>query len=230
MHEFFMGLNQLELINRAPGFFKYQPHNVAAHSWKVTQVAQFLADVEAQNGATINWQSVYEKALNHDYTERFIGDIKTPVKYATANLRAMLADVEDTMTENFIKTEIPTEFQLAYTRRLGEGKDNTVEGQILSIADKVDLLYEAYGELVKFNPEPVFVNIFQSSLQALSEFKTMASVKYIATDILPDIFAADFINKQQLYDLAKQLLPDFAAVTQVNWKRETHGIFRITRD
>nr|MWN20706.1 hypothetical protein [Leuconostoc lactis] len=66
--EYFMGLNQLELINRAPGFFKYQPHNVAAHSWKVAQIAQFLADVEEQNGATINWQSVYEKALNHDYT------------------------------------------------------------------------------------------------------------------------------------------------------------------
>lgn len=229
MHEYFMGLNQLELINRAPGFFKYQPHNVAAHSWKVAQIAQFLADVEEQNGATINWQSVYEKALNHDYTERFIGDIKTPVKYATADLRAMLADVEETMTENFIKTEIPKEFQAAYTRRLGEGKDDTIEGKILSIADKVDLLYEAYGELVKFNPEPVFVNIFESSLQSLAEFKTMASVKYIATDILPDIFAEDFISKQQLYDLAKQLLPDFAAVTPADWKWGNNGIFRITR-
>ncbi len=33
-----------------------------------------------------------KKALNHDYTERFIGDIKTPVKYATTpELRSMLA-------------------------------------------------------------------------------------------------------------------------------------------
>ncbi|MCT3055545.1 HD domain-containing protein [Leuconostoc citreum] len=214
MHEFFMGMNQLELINRAPGFFKYQPHNVAAHSWKVAQIAQFLADVEEQNGKTINWQSVYEKALNHDYTERFIGDIKTPVKYATATLRSMLADVEDTMTENFIKTEIPTQFQAAYTRRLGEGKDETIEGEILSVADKVDLMYEAYGELEKFNPEPVFVNIFQSSLEALAEFQHMASVKYIATDILPDIFSEDFIHKDLLFDLAKSLLPDFATAQQ----------------
>ena len=211
MHEFFMGMTQLELINRAPGFFKYQPHNVAAHSWKVAQVAQFLADVEEQNGATINWQLVYEKALNHDYTERFIGDIKTPVKYAKSTLRSMLADVEDSMTENFIKTEIPRQFQSVYMRRLGEGKDDSIEGRILSISDKVDLMYEAYGELEKFNPEPVFVNIFQSSLEALAEFQDMASVKYIATDILPDIFEEDFISKNQLYDLAKSLLPDFAA-------------------
>ena len=39
----------------------------------------------------------------------------------------------------------------------------------------------------------------------------MASVKYIATDILPDIFEENFISKEQLYDLAKSLLPDFAA-------------------
>ncbi|CCJ66049.1 HD domain-containing protein [Leuconostoc falkenbergense] len=211
MHEYFMGMTQLELINRAPGFFKYQPHNVAAHSWKVTQIAQFLADVEEQNGAKINWQSVYEKALNHDYTERFIGDIKTPVKYATSTLRSMLADVEDSMTENFIKTEIPAQFQAAYTRRLGEGKDDSIEGQILSIADKIDLMYEAYGELEKFNPEPVYVSIFQSSLEALSEYQSMASVKYLATEILPDIFHETFIHKALLYDLAKSLLPDFAA-------------------
>lgn len=177
----------------------------------MTQIAQFLADVEEQNGAKINWQSVYEKALNHDYTERFIGDIKTPVKYATSTLRSMLADVEDSMTENFIKTEIPAQFQAAYTRRLGEGKDDSIEGQILSIADKIDLMYEAYGELEKFNPEPVYVSIFQSSLEALSEYQSMASVKYLATEILPDIFHETFIHKALLYDLAKSLLPDFAA-------------------
>jgi len=121
----------------------------------------------------------------------------------------MLADVEDSMTENFIKTEIPQQFQTAYTRRLGEGKDDTIEGKILSIADKVDLMYEAYGELEKFNPEPVYVNIFQSGLEALAAFKDMASVKYIATDILPDIFAEEFTSKELLYDLAKSLLPDF---------------------
>ncbi len=193
---------------------------MAAHSWKVAQIAQFLADVEEQNGAVINWQSVYEKALNHDYTERFIGDIKTPVKYATATLRSMLADVEDSMTENFIKTEIPQQFQTAYTRRLGEGKDDTIEGKILSIADKVDLMYEAYGELEKFNPEPVYVNIFQSGLEALAAFKDMASVKYIATDILPDIFAEEFTSKALLYDLAKSLLPDFTG------KKEIYNCFR----
>ncbi|WP_448704550.1 YfbR-like 5'-deoxynucleotidase, partial [Acetobacter senegalensis] len=82
-----------------------------------------------------------------------MGDIKTPVKYATPDLRTMLANVEDSMKDNFIKNEIPAEFQGAYTRRLSEGKDDTLEGQILAVADKIDLLYESFGEIQKGNPE-----------------------------------------------------------------------------
>src|SRR5699024_11747480 len=107
----------------------------------------FLGDIEEAHGKDVDWRMLYEKALNHDITERFIGDIRTPVKYASSTLRHMLADVEDTLSDNFINTEIPEELQDVYTRRLHEGKDDTLEGRILSVADKVDLLYEAFGEL-----------------------------------------------------------------------------------
>lgn len=80
MHQYFQSLSNLETIQRAPGFFKYQNHSVAAHSFKVAEVAQFLGDVEENAGQIVDWRALYEKALNHDYNERFIGDIKTPVK------------------------------------------------------------------------------------------------------------------------------------------------------
>ena len=92
---------------------------------------------------------LYEKSLNHDYTERFIGDIKTPVKYASKELRGMLQTVEEKMTDEFINQEIPAEFQEVYRRRLFEGKDETVEGELLAISDKVDLLYESFDEIIK---------------------------------------------------------------------------------
>ncbi len=80
---------------RAPGFLSLPSNSVAAHSFRVTMIAQTLADIEEQAGNQVNWQILYEKALNHDYTERFIGDIKTPVKYANKELRAMLSTVEE---------------------------------------------------------------------------------------------------------------------------------------
>lgn len=67
-----MGLNNLETIVRAPGSFKFTPHTVAAHSYRVSSIAQVLGDIEEHHGVKINWKSLYEKALNHDYTERFI--------------------------------------------------------------------------------------------------------------------------------------------------------------
>ncbi len=35
LNEFILGLNKLEKITRAPGFFKFIEHTVAAHSYRV---------------------------------------------------------------------------------------------------------------------------------------------------------------------------------------------------
>lgn len=208
MHQFIQGLSNLETLRRAPGFFKYQEHSVAAHSFKVAEIAQMLGDVEELAGNKVNWQMLYEKSLNHDYTERFIGDIKTPVKYATPTLRQMLADVEATMTENFIKNEIPRDFQDRYRRRLSEGKDETLEGQILSVADKIDLLYEGFGEIEKGNPEQVFLDIYSGSLSTILQFKNRPSVRYFLDEVLPDMLDEKFASRDQLAKLTKETMAE----------------------
>lgn len=206
LHAFLQGLNNLETIDRAPGYFKFQKHTVAAHSFRVAEIAQMLGDIEEVNGATIDWKLLYEKALNHDYTERFIGDIKTPVKYATHELRKMLSEVENSLTTNFIENEIPAEFQERYQRRLSEGKDETLEGKILSVADKLDLIYESYGEIQKGNPNHVFMDMFQESLATIKSFDELASVNYFITRILPDLFKEDFGNRDKLQKIAWDIL------------------------
>lgn len=208
MHQFIQGLSNLETLRRAPGFFRYQEHSVAAHSFKVAEIAQMLGDVEELAGNKVNWQMLYEKSLNHDYTERFIGDIKTPVKYATPTLRHMLADVEATMTENFIKNEIPRDFQDRYRRRLSEGKDETLEGQILSVADKIDLLYEGFGEIEKGNPEQVFLDIYSESLSTILQFRNRPSVRYFLEEVLPDMLDEKFASRDQLAKLTKETMAE----------------------
>ncbi|KRM78545.1 hypothetical protein FC84_GL000803 [Lapidilactobacillus dextrinicus DSM 20335] len=206
MHEYIEGLSNLETLNRAPGFFKYQEHTVAAHSFKVAEIAQLLGDIEEESGQTVNWQRLYEKALNHDYTERFIGDIKTPVKYATHELRRQLAEVESRMTQNFIENEIPEFLQERYMRRLSEGKDETLEGQILSVADKVDLLYESFGEIQKGNPQSVYLDIFRESLSTIIQFKSLKSVQYFLNEVLPDLLNEQFADRARLVAISDELL------------------------
>lgn len=197
LNDFILGLNNLETITRAPGFFKFTEHTVAAHSYRVTSIAQVLGDIEEHHGVEIDWKSLYEKALNHDYTERFIGDIKTPVKYANKELRGMLQTVEEKMTDEFISQEIPEEFQDIYRRRLFEGKDDTVEGEILSIADKVDLLYESFEEIVKNNPEMVYKEMFLEAVQTIQEYKHRPSVTYFFEEIFPELLDKSFYGKEE---------------------------------
>ncbi|MBO1911839.1 HD domain-containing protein, partial [Microvirga sp. 3-52] len=129
VHQYFKSLSDLEQIIRCPGKFKFQEHSVASHSFKVTKIAQFLGTVEEQSGQKVDWRVLYEKALNHDYAELFTGDIKTPVKYASKELKQLFSEVEEQMTRKFVEKELPAEFQAIYLERFKEGKDKTLEGR-----------------------------------------------------------------------------------------------------
>src|SRR5699024_5277163 len=94
-------LSDLEKLIRLPGKFKYFEHNVAAHSFKVTKIAQYLGTVEEYHGNKVDWKSLYEKALNHDFAEIFTGDIKTPVKYASGELKKLKNIKQKTLKHEF---------------------------------------------------------------------------------------------------------------------------------
>ncbi len=206
VHQYFKSLSDLENLYRCPGKFKFQDHSVASHSFKVTKIAQFLGTVEEQKGTEINWKSLYEKALNHDYPELFTGDIKTPVKYASNELKKLFSEVEQQMAAKFIEEEFPEEFRATYYKRFKDGKDETIEGQILSVADKIDLLYEAFGEIQKANPEPLFLEIYQEALTTILQFQQLACVQYYLKEILPDMLEEKQMAHHQLNALTKRMI------------------------
>jgi putative hydrolases of HD superfamily len=211
IHHYFKSLSDVEKLIRCPGKFKYQDHNVASHSFKVTKIAQFLGTVEEHKGNAVNWKALYEKALNHDYAELFTGDIKTPVKYASEELRRLFSEVEEEMITKFIDQEFPDEYQDIYRERFKEGKDSTLEGKILSVADKIDLLYESFGEIQKGNPEPLFLEIYEEALATILKFHEMDSVQYFLNDILPEMLSEKNIPHEQLSDMTKKIVEGFNA-------------------
>lgn len=188
IHTYFQSLNDLERIIRCPGKFKFEEHSVAAHSWKVVQYAKTLADIEERNGVAINWKKLYEITSSHDYGEIFIGDIKTPVKHYSLELRGMLQQVEEGMIEHFIDEHIPAELQDIFRRQLREGKDQSVEGLILEVADKLDQVYEAFTELKRGNTEKEFVTMYREALRKISKIK-LHCVEYFLAHILPDLIS-----------------------------------------
>lgn len=206
VHQYFKSLSDLEKIYRCPGKFKFQEHSVAAHSFKVAKIAQFFGHVEEKAGNKVDWRALYQKALNHDYPELFTGDIKTPVKYSSKELHKLFKQVEEEMTKNFINGVFPEEYREIYFDLFKEGKDDTLEGKILSVSDKVDLLYESFGEIQKGNPEPLFLEIYEESLRTILRFSGLASVQYFLTSILTDLLAERFIERSQLRGITNEII------------------------
>ena len=206
VHQYFKSLNDLEMLTRLPGKFKFQQHNVAAHSFKVTKIAQYLGTVEEHQGQHVDWKTLYEKTLNHDYPEIFTGDIKTPVKYSSIELNNLFSKVEETMTVNFIEKEFPEEYKEIYRNRFKEGKDSSLEGQILSVADKIDLLYESYGEIQKGNPEPLFFEIYEEALGTIKRFDHLISVQDFLENILVEMTEEHTIPESELKNITTEIL------------------------
>lgn len=206
IHKFFTSLNDLERIIRAPGRFKFEEHNVAAHSWKVSQYALFFATIEERDGQTIDWKSLYEKTINHDFAEVFIGDIKTPVKHSSPELKEMIAKVEEGMMEKFILREIPEEFQEVFFDRMKEGKDATIEGRLLEMADKLDQFYESFAELKRGNADKEFVAMYRIALKKLLAIPLKASVTYFREVMLDDVISEETVI--DIKEITRQVLED----------------------
>lgn len=205
IHTYFKSFSKLERINRCPGEFLFEPHNVASHSFKVAQYCQFLGEVEAKNGVKIDWKSLYEKALNHDYPEVLIGDIKTPVKYASPELREMIAKVEEGMVKAFIDEEIPEDFKTIYHEKLAEGKDGSTEGLILAVADKLDQLYESFEEIKRGNTDSVFITIYSNALKQIKEIP-LHCVDYFINNVLPEIMEDELNSTVDIRQITEEIL------------------------
>ncbi|WP_172200592.1 MULTISPECIES: YfbR-like 5'-deoxynucleotidase [Saccharibacillus] len=205
IHRYFRSLDGLERIIRCPGKFKFEQHSVAAHSWKVVQYAKTLADIEEQHGAVIDWKKLYEITSSHDYGEIFIGDIKTPVKHSSPELRQLIQQVEEGMIAHFIEENIPEEFKPTFRRQLREGKDDSIEGLILEVADKMDQVYEAFAELQKGNTEKEFVVMYRNALVKIKRIK-LACVDYFLDHILPEMVNEETLSPVDIKRITEEAL------------------------
>lgn len=98
----------------------------------------------------------------------------------------MLLHVEEAMVEHFINENIPEEFKDIFRRQLREGKDDSVEGLILEVADKMDQVYEAFAELQRGNTEKEFIVMYRYALIKIKNID-LHCVRYFLDNILPDM-------------------------------------------
>lgn len=169
------------------------------------QYAKTLADIEEKHGAVIDWKKLYEITSSHDYGEIFIGDIKTPVKHSSLQLRSLIQQVEEGMVHNFIEEHIPEEFKAIFFQQLREGKDKSVEGLILEVADKMDQVYEAFAEMQRGNTEKEFVVMYRNALIKIKNID-LKCVEYFLAEILPDMVNEETLSPVDIRRITEEAL------------------------
>lgn len=146
--------------------------SVAAHSFTVMQTAQLLGKIEEEEfGTQIDWKQLYEKALNHDFLEAYTGDIKGPVKNHDPEVKKRIEELEKIFANRSLYSKLSAEYADVYKKIFENGKDNTVEGQILAASDIIDLIVECLSEIMAGNPSREFLDAYVDGIKKLKKME-----------------------------------------------------------
>ena len=176
---------KLNNIGRWANEFLHQRPSVAEHSFFVSQLAQLLGVIEEQHGTVIDWKKLYRKAINHDIPEALVGDVISTTKNINKDVKQALDLVEKTLVEDELLNNVDEPFKKIYREIIFDGKDDTIEGIILTCADNLDALMECIQEIKLSNTEP-FLDKYKQIFAKIENIGLYSS-KYFIKNILPSL-------------------------------------------
>lgn len=182
-------LRNLESIKRYQTRRMIFPRSVAEHTNGVFYSGYVLGQWEERKfGNKINWEKLSMKLMFHDVPEAITGDILSPTKNYTENMKKAVEEAEKKIFEDKLLPIIPKSWRADLEDYMLNGKDDTIEGQILRAADLIDGIFEARLELKYTNHEfdSEFRAIIESYLTKLTTID-LDSVRYFLKYPLSDL-------------------------------------------
>ena len=161
-YSFFATLSRLKLIRRWSLMRNTQPENDAEHSLQVAMIAHALAVLGRDRyGRNVDPEHVLSLAVYHDATEVMTGDLPTPVKYHSPELRGAYRRLEDLSAERLLLL-LPAEMRPSFSPYLKQ--DSGPDRDLVRAADKISAYVKCLEEIQAGNHEFDFAaeNIRQS--------------------------------------------------------------------
>ena len=143
-HHFFAYVSRLRYIRRWGLMRSVMPENDAEHSLQVAMIAHAIAIIGRENyGRAVNPEHVLALGVYHDVSEVITGDMPTPVKYQTEELRKSYKDVERMANERLLSM-LPDELRPAYAPYLSAPVE--YDRQIVKAADNISAYLKCLEE------------------------------------------------------------------------------------
>ena len=177
---FFAYLSRLRLIHRWSLMRNTVPENDAEHSLQVAMIAHAIAIIARDRyGKDVDPEHVLSLAVYHDATEVMTGDLPTPVKYHSDELRGAYHRLEELSADRLLAL-LPEDLQPAFTPYMKQASG--YERTLVKAADRISACIKCMEEQRAGNRE------FDYAAENIRESITaidLPEVKDFLTDFLP---------------------------------------------
>lgn len=157
------------------------PESVADHSFFVTYITSVLCELLRMRGEKVDSEKAITMALLHDMEERFSGDILSPFKHHSKEVNSAIRVVNRKLISGVFEG-LPKHIEKQYTALWNEeGRQKSVEAQVVKMADRLSLLAKCKEEMDAGNS--FFTEIYKREHKKVIENK-QRWFKIIRADVL----------------------------------------------
>lgn len=144
------------------------PESVADHSYFVAYIVAILLKLLEKQGIEVNKEKALQMALVHDMEEIYSGDIVTPFKYYSPEVTEAIKKVNQELIGDVFH-DLPEDTAFHFISLWNEeGKGETIEAQVVKVADKLSLVSKCEEEVQVGNEH--FKGIYDTGLKFLDEY------------------------------------------------------------
>jgi len=181
-NQFFAMMSRMKYIDRWALMRNTQRENISEHSLDVAMIAHNLAII---GNVRFGKQLPVEKAaligMYHDCTEIITGDMPTPIKYHSKELRKAFQDVEDLASEQLLSM-LPEDMRGYYKNLFFAEAEDEYIWRLVKAADKISAYCKCIEEQKTGNLE--FIRAKDTIFQSLKEME-LPEVDVFVEEFLP---------------------------------------------
>ena len=151
MYSFFATISRMKYIERWALMRSSRPENLSEHAQEVAAIAHVLCTIgNLRYGQDLDADRAAMLGLYHDVTEIITGDMPTPVKYHSRDIRRAYHEVEDAAAKRLLQL-LPSDLQDTYQSILLPEKSENAESEeymrrLVKAADKLSALIKCIEE------------------------------------------------------------------------------------
>ncbi len=162
-YHFFAFLFRMKYINRWGLMRNTKTENLAEHSLEVSVIAHALCVIANEKfGGNFNAERAATLALFHDGCEIITGDLPTPVKYFSAEIKKAYGEVEK-VSSNKLLSMLPDDLKPTYEGMFFKKEEDADLWLRIKAADKLSAYIKCLEELKASNHE------FSKAAQAIKK-------------------------------------------------------------